>query len=128
MKKIILVLSLVIISTLSFAQVDTSVVDSIGIAYVKQQAPIKTSIVFSKLSMDKDSENGQLSVTIIFNQYDSLGVKIDNLFFTAYGQDYNTFWQNWTTGKYLYQQLQLRDSKGNLIPIPGYVERDFINE
>ena len=119
MKKILLIAAI---------QFSVSAYAQDGVSIEKITPTINTKIVFSEMNISKDIQNGKVSCRVMFVVLDSANNKIDNLIYSKSDEDFNTFWAGFTTGKFLYQQLELKNSSGNLITIPNSVEADFINK
>lgn len=117
MKKLFLSIAL-LISAYSFAQT--------GVSVQKVTPTVETKVIFSELTLTKDNV-GKLSARVRFSVLDADNNVIENLFYYRTGDDFNTFWNGFTTGKYLYSQLELRNSSGSLVAIPNSVENDFVN-
>lgn len=99
---------------------------SAQVEVIKQEQSIKTRVEFSNLGIYRESD--KVFMHVVFNEIDSTGTKVGIKEYTLFDDEYNRFWNAWSTGKDLYEQLKLRDLKGNLIDIPDSVENEFLNK
>lgn len=78
-------------------------------------------IIFDELHIigGKDKNLSAVVSFIILNENNE---RIDTKTITYTGEDYNTFWSNFNSGKFIYQELELG------IEVDNSIENDFINE
>lgn len=69
--------------------------------------------------------NGQLVATISFIVNDENGKRIDTKVLTYSGEEFNTFWSDFNSGKYLYEQLVEKQELD--VTVPSSIEESFEN-
>lgn len=97
-----------------------------GLTVVKPSASVSTKVVYSELYMHRTKE-GVNSVKVVFVQYDLSGNFIQELYYEKSKTEFNEWWKNFTSGKFLYSQLALKDANGNSVSVSDSVESDFVN-
>lgn len=69
---------------------------------------------------------GELTAVVSFVVNDENGNRIDTQVLTYKGEDFNTFWENFDSGEYLYQELVEKEELA--VSIPEDIEESFVNE
>ncbi len=82
------------------------------------------TIVFSDLQIQNDANLGLIAV-IRFVVKDDQGNQVDTKTIRYSGEEYNMFWNNFNSGKFLYEQLVTKDTLP--VSVPDSVENDFLN-
>lgn len=80
---------------------------------------------FQSVTISRDRDGGLVAVVIFDILCPNSGNKLKEEVLTYTGEEYNTFWANFNTGTYLYQELtkDLEDFE-----LPEDLENDFLNE
>lgn len=68
--------------------------------------------------------NGKLEARVAFNVLDQDDNIVKSELLIYAGEDFNTFWSNFNSGKFLYEELV----KGSDIEVPAEVEDEFLND
>lgn len=69
---------------------------------------------------------GDLRALVSFVVENENGERIDNLYIEYSGSDYNQFWTDFNSGKFLFDELV--KEKGLEVDVPNEVEQEFLNE
>ena len=77
---------------------------------------------FENLVINTD---GGLSAIVQFGRYKETGERLDACLIRYEGADFNTFWTNFNSGKFLYDELSRVENLGVVVPVT--VESDFVN-
>lgn len=78
------------------------------------------------IQKDKNREGSYDLIAIIkFGVWNENNERIDEKIIVYSGEDYNTFWSNFNTGKFLYDELKVKENLN--VDIPLEVENDFVN-
>lgn len=80
---------------------------------------------FQSVTISKKPDDSLLAIVIFDILCPVSGRKIKDEVLVYEGEDYNTFWTNFNSGTYLYQELT-KDLEG--FELPEDIEDDFINE
>ncbi len=89
------------------------------------------TILFEEINIKviRDKREGidikEISAKLSFGVFDSNGNRVDNLSIVYTGEDYNNFWMNFNTGRFIYSELIA--SKGLTAEIPENIETEFVN-
>ena len=80
--------------------------------------------IFKSVTISKNSE-GKLQAAVVFDVLcPESGAKLKEDVLVYEDEAYNTFWSNFNTGTYLYQELT-KDIEG--LELPENLEEDFLN-
>lgn len=70
--------------------------------------------------------SGEFRATVSFIVNNENGERIDNKYLIYSGEDFNTFWGNFNSGEFLYQQLVEKEELE--VTVPKDIEESFVNE
>jgi hypothetical protein len=80
-------------------------------------------IVFSRVSIENIET--ELRASLWFDILNEAGKRIGTKTYSYVGDDFNTFWTNFNTGKFLYDEFARQESLE--IDVPETVETEFTN-
>lgn len=83
------------------------------------------TIKFERLRIEKDTEYGRLTAFITFSILNEKGERVGQKDLDYSGQEFNTFWSGFTSGRFLFEEVVRKENIN--IEVPQTVENDFIN-
>lgn len=83
------------------------------------------TIEFQLLRIEKDSISGNVFASVVFSVVNERGEVIGQKSLNYTGEEFNTFWSGFTSGKFLFDEVVEKENID--VVVPPSVELDFIN-
>lgn len=80
-------------------------------------------ILFNRVTIQKVGDS--ISAVVSFDVANQDGKQIDHKTYIYTGENFNIFWANFNSGKFLYEELVAKEELQ--IEVPETVETDFVN-